>query len=412
MTCIGWNIFVVFLLFQSILGEKFELPRYYAYWDEALLILLIMLWLLKLMHDGLGGRIFVGKKTVYLAVPWLYVIIIGIIGNIAFEYAYLEGLVRDIIGFLKFPIGFIMIRELKWDEKIAKALQKAGFWWFRIVVIIIFVFGILSLFDDYGMCQEEIRGGIHPYQFLFGHPTTLVTVSVMLICFFTVEINKQNNLPYIIMLLLTIVLCMRTKGLAFIAAFIFMKYGSSWIKKYKIIYWLGISAVAFLMSYSKLQLYMSFSTSGREVLWVGAFTLLRMCIPFGSGFGSFASDISGRYHSKVYNIINSTEFWNQNGDPTSVLGDAGFPYYIGQFGIIGIIFLSVAVWRMLHIWHSSKNDKLHNGLSEDLLMVYIAIALTSEAILLNYGIELGVVLAVLLKLDERGLNSDSQKTKN
>lgn len=40
--------------------------------------------------------------------------------------------------------------------------------------------------------------------------------------------------------------------------------------------------------------------------------------------------------TKVYSFMHIKEIFDAQGNPTAVLGDTGFPYYIAQFGTIGI----------------------------------------------------------------------------
>ena len=395
------NVLVLFLLFQGVLSAQFDMPQFFGYWDEALTCFLLICWVFKVVSNiFLPGKVVIKKDTQRMTYPWILVVAAGLLGNMYFHYVEADAIVRDVVSFMKFPVCFLAIRQLGWDSKIADSLRYIRLFWIKTSVIIIFLFGFWSLYFNMGMSQQEIRMGIHPYQFLFNHPTALVTASVLIICLLCANESGKTYLSYYIMLGVIIVLSMRTKGLAFIAVFIFMKYGGSWLKRYKILYWAGISVVVIVALYSKLQLYMSYSSSGREVLWIGSFRLLRMCFPIGSGFGTFASHVSAGFGSKVYTFIRSYDFWDLNGQATAVVGDTGYPYYIGQFGIIGIIFLIVAVWKIIHIWHGKRMKKLYRGLAEDLLMIYIAIALTSEALLVTYGCEYGIVLAVLLQLDK------------
>lgn len=402
MATLGWSFFMLFLIFEGILEKQFDLPRIYSYWDEAFFLgamLTYFLGAIKINH----GKLSLKKEHLNFILPWILLVAVGLLGNYFFHYvSYREAILRDIVGFLKFPLTFYVFRNLEWDRGIAKSLQKQGLTWLKWCAVIIFICGILSQFYGWGgMLQQSVRSNISPYQFLFNHPTALVFASVVMLCLFCADEGRKKYFVYTVMLMLTIVLTMRTKGIAFVVVYIFMRYGSSWLKKYKILYLFGIVLLAFVAGYSKLQLYASWSSSGREVLWIGSLTLVKMCFPIGSGFGTYASHLSGKYSSQIYDFINSSDFWTWNGEATSALGDTGFPYYIGQFGFIGLILLGIAVLRFLRIWHSRQEEMIYRGLAEDLLLVYIAIALTSEATLITYGYQLAVVLSVLIKLDAK-----------
>lgn len=390
---IGWSLFLIFIIYQNILSTQFNMPGIYGYWDELLFLIFVSIALFKWARVGNFKLRISNLKNI---IPWIMLIFVGLIGNFLYGYAQTpQAIVRDIIGCMKFPIGFYAVKAIGIDYKIVNALKKNGVKWIKYFTIIIFLLGVMSLFFDIGLSQGSIRGGIHPYQFLFNHPTALVFASVIPICLLTSTERKNENFFYLAILSLTILLTMRTKGLAFVAVFIFMKYGGKWLKKVKILYWLGIGVVILAASYSQLMTYAAWTDSGREVLYVGAFELLAKCFPLGSGFGAYASHLSGRYRSGVYDFIYHYQFWNADGTATNVLGDTGYPYYIGQFGVIGIILIAYGVYRLL----KANRISFRYDFSSILLLIYIGISLTSEAVLITYGTELGIILAITTRMN-------------
>lgn len=389
---IRWSLFLIFIIYQNILSTQFNMPGIYGYWDELLFLIFVFIALFKWARvDNFKLRISSLKNII----PWIILIFVGLIGNFLYGYAQTpQAIVRDIIGCMKFPIGFYAVKAIGIDYKIVNAFRKNGVKWIKFFTIIIFLLGVMSLFFDIRLSQGSVRGGIHPYQFLFNHPTALVFASVIPICLLTSTERKNENFFYLTILSLTILLTMRTKGLAFVAVFIFMKYGGKWLKKAKILYWFAIGVVILAASYSQLMTYASWTDSGREVLYVGAFELLAKCFPFGSGFGTYASHLSGRYKSSVYDFIYHYQFWNADGTATNVLGDTGYPYYIGQFGLIGIILIAYGVYRLL----KANRISFRYDFSSILLLIYIGISLTSESVLVTYGIELAIVLAIMTRM--------------
>ena len=384
-------IFISFLLFNSILPNIFILPSAYSYWDEGVSIGLFFLFLIVKMRETMISKTKLNKENLIFILPWLGVVLIGLIGNLFFGYThYYEAIIRDIVGFLKFPMTIYVIRELKLDEIWARSLYRTKLWWLKILTFIMFVCSIISLFSDIGMSQNsDIRYGIVPFQFLYSHPTALVVFSICMICIFRAYncFNIYENL-----LLIVIALTMRTKGFAFIAVYIFLKYGGHWIKRWKVLYWTSIFVTVLIMGYQKLSLYASYSSSGREVLWKGSIWLLRRCFPIGSGFATYASHISGKYRSTIYNFIYSSDFFGSDGKATAVLGDTGFPYYIGQFGLLGVALLTIST---LYLRKQLKENIKSTFYVTDVVLIYIAIALTSEAILINYGVELAIILCIV-----------------
>lgn len=203
------------------------------------------------------------------------------------------------------------------------------------------------------------------------------------------------NEIYDIILIIPIVLGMRTKGFAFIAVYIFVKYSGNWLKRFKPLYWIIMGMVILAVSYSKLALYVSYSTSPRETLYLGALRLSQLCFPVGSGFATYASHISGRYFSGVYNIITIAGLYNYDGTISVAIGDAGFPYYIGQFGVIGCILIAVLFINLYKL--SLKTIPKYKTTPIVLMWLMIIISLTSETILVNDGFQIAFIMSIITK---------------
>ena len=91
------------------------------------------------------------------------------------------------------------------------------------------------------------------------------------------------------------------------------------------------------------------------------------------------------------------EIFDAQGNPTAVLGDTGYPYYIAQFGVVGIILLTISIKNLLKMVRPQKQINC----SAILLLIYLCIALTGESTLLNAGVEFAVTLAVILAKNEK-----------
>lgn len=379
------SVFLIFILFQNIITRF--LPDVFSYWDEFLCFYLFVLFLFKS-----NGKI-LKSDFKYLSLIGL-IIIIGLLGNYIFGYQIsLDAIIRDIIGALKFPITFIALYRLNFTNKLTDKMVKL-IPFIKSICFVIFIIGILSLFIDTGMNQEEIRGFIHPYMFLYIHPTYLTTGMICILCI----INASGNVTLRddIVILSIILLAMRTKGVAFIAVYIFTKYSLSWVKKLKIIYWPAIGIIVFWVVRSKLLLYASFSGSVRESLYVGALNLMKRCFPIGSGFASYASHISGKIFSGVYNIIHISGLYDSTGQVTVDIGDAGLPYYLGQFGILGVVCFGLLFYCIIK---KSLTDLEKNSRMAVIdVWVLMAISVPTEAILVNNGTELAMILVIVYKM--------------
>lgn len=384
-------IIVVFLFFYNALTNVISLPEAIKYWDEFVVIFLLIYVLFK---KSLSDNNHI-KTDIFLSyILIVFLIISGLLSNRIYKYnSNASAIFRDIIQFLKFPLSVLIMKDTDLDKKImtifdAKITKKI----LKVCTIIIFSLGVISIFKNIGMSMSSVRNGINPYKFLFSHPTYLVLCCVMLICYFKAFCSDNSKL-YILLLMVSIVLAMRTKGLIFIAVYIFFKYTGKWVKKFKILYWILIVAVMYGVAYKKLQLYDTYTTSAREVLYKESINFSKKCIPLGTGFATYGSHLSWKYKSRIYDLIKIPFYEVKDGNPAAVLGDAGYSYYIGQFGVLGIVLL-VLLGKHIYKISTIKVDKTCK-LAITLLYIYILVALTSETTLVNNGIELAVMISAI-----------------
>lgn len=394
------QLLLIFILFSNIFLNFNGLPSFINYWDEVLELLTI----------GIGVLIFLKKKIpikknyFIIYISTITIVILGIAGNMAFNYVSgFSYIFKDIIGFLKFPLTFIILKNINYDDKLANYITDGFIKFVKFLIVIIFMCGIVSVFVDLGMSQNEIRAGIKPYMFLFTHPTYLVLSSIfMLVLIDSYSFkNKTNTVIYSLMLIIIILLTLRTKGVVIAVLYLFIRYFGKIFRKLKIFYYLFGGILALTVASEKLLLYASYNSSPREALYKGSLTLIKKCFPFGSGFSSFASHISGVSNSLVYEFITIPYYWVENGNEMSVLGDAGFAYYIGQFGIFGFL---IFVYLFYNIYKISL-DKLENTLPVKIMWLYILVALTTESILINSGIELALMLLLICGLNKKKIEN-------
>lgn len=391
---------IIFVLFQNII--LIYLPDYqlFDYWDEFAFLIIVIWFFINILKKK-------SRDTIKLILLLLGIIVVGIAGNIIYRYQIsYNAIIRDIVGFLKFPLTLLAICQLNLIKKLSYYFYKM-LPILKIVMFIIFFLGMVSLVFNVGLSQTEYRYGIHPYQFLFEHPTYLTTFAMMVLLAFNAA--QECTMLDDIIILSIIILGMRTKGLIFIVIYIFMKYGGNWLKKFKFLYWGIIILLALGAAHSKLMLYASYSTSARETIYLGAISLIQMCFPIGSGFGSFGSHLSAKMSSGVYNIIHISDFYTDKGLISPVIGDAGYPYYVAQFGVIGIIFLVFIVLYLIELTHKNIDDR--NKFSIDMMWIMIAVSLIAETILVNDGLEVAVMLGIIWKLCEMYQNGQLKKLK-
>ncbi|WP_138311762.1 MULTISPECIES: hypothetical protein [unclassified Clostridium] len=381
-------VFICVILFPDIIIRYLPNNGFFNYWDELLFIIIFIVLIIRLTNSRIK------KDALIFFLTLISIIIVGLMGNIIFGYQLsANAIIRDIVGFLKFPLTLFALCELNLTRKLASVFYRI-IPFLKLIIAIIFIFGIISMFFNIGLSQLEYRHGIHPYMFLFSHPTYLTTFAMMILL--ALNAAKDCTLIDEIMLLGTLVLGMRTRGFIFVAIYVFVKYGRSWFKRLKVLYWYIIFCLIMAVSYNKLMLYASYSTSPRETLYMGGLKLMNICMPIGSGFGTFASHLSAKMMSGVYNTIHITGFYNENGTVSAAIGDAGYPYYMAQFGIIGLGLIIILLLFLIGLTKEGINNE--NTFSLNMMWLMIGISLITETILVNDGVEIAVLMAIICKL--------------
>ena len=88
--------------------------------------------------------------------------------------------------------------------------------------------------------------------------------------------------------------------------------------------------------------------------------------------------------------------YNYDGTISVAIGDAGFPYYIGQFGVIGCILIAVLFCKLVRNL-SLKTIPKYKTTPIVLMWLMIIISLTSETILVNDGFQIASVVSIITK---------------
>ena len=326
----------------------------------------------------------------------LIIVCIGLVGNYLFNLqSNSEAIVKDIVAFAKMPIVACALISRKEnthlnDDIVFQSVQLVT----KVFVIVVGILGIISLFKNIGM-SWDYRNGIMSYTFLYTHPTfltyALVVTSVILIA-------NPNNSKYNFILLLNIfalVITMRNKAFAYVAFFIVVVYIIPFFKfkKIKLRYFILPLVVVLIISKNKISEYMNYSWSPREALYVNGLDLMKRSFPWGSGFATFASQLSGEYYANTYHIYNMDWRPGTSMENFVDLGDAGFPYYYACFGIFGFLLF---VWLLKIVFSTALafyKGQYRKYVAAVLLISYIIVALPFESTLTN---ESGVTVMVIL----------------
>ncbi|MFT8348181.1 hypothetical protein [Clostridium saccharoperbutylacetonicum] len=323
--------------------------------------------------------------------------IIGALSTVIFKIQPEKiAIYKDAFNIIKFPVFYIcalvLSNGLNKKRLLTSVANRS-----RIYIMIIFIFSIINIFFEIGM-NIDVRYGLRSYKFLFSHSTYLVSSMVIMMCVIIADQHKKSDLIFIIESIIILILTFRNKAFVFILAYFFEKLVLKYFKKIKLKYIFILGIFGILITYKKIVEVASYGIiAARPALYIVGFKLASDHFPFGAGFGTFASYLSGQYYSPVYDMYSISTVIGLTRDMYDYMADTFWPYIYGQFGFVGFLLF---VATIISIFISIKrryylNQK--NMLAAFLMFSYILIASTAEAIFTDVtGIFIFMVMAAYL----------------
>lgn len=401
-------MYKIFFLFIILIGTVDYRIAGLNYWDEALVVVVLLYYIF------VRKKISIKKNQLKI---WLFLMIFvidGLISNaLHTDYQNITiAILKDIVAAIKFPILMLLLmhdRSSNIQKKVTDSAAKIS----KAIIYTMTVVAVVGYFFEIGVYQDEVRF-VKCYKFFFSHPTFFVSSLIMMISVLMADGIKKNKKELILTSVL-LFLSGRTKAYIMIAvlvvaiiikpsvlrkAFANLSGKLKIKKRYLIVGIVVISLIAYVIGKDKVMVYMSWGlTAARPALYIVGFYLMRDCFPFGSGFGTFASSISGQYYSNVYGKYNIS---NVNGlirGETNYIADTFPPYIYGQFGILGAVMYVLLIVQFIKV--QIREIKVYDKIiGFFFLWLYALVACSAEAFLTNAsGAQLAVILAIYIGKD-------------
>lgn len=379
----AWLVVFNLLLFESTLQEIF--PALSAI-DEISTILLALAALLAIAKEPLIGAL----RPLCIGVV---VIGIGLLGNLLFGVQHsLQAILIDIFTCIKYPIAalaaFAVLRE-------RKAMLDLILLECKVLLLIMVVCAALNLFSDIGM-GSEIRFGIRSFCFIFSHYTFL-SVGLVGILLLLCQ-NPFKNRTWIAIALVLMCSTLRSKAFGFVAIFLFLLISQRGKSSPYLLLALGIGA-AIAISWDQIVYYYTSDGFARNELTRAAFEVAGDYAPFGTGFASFGSNVTGEpeFYSPLYYEYGLSNVYGLTPNDASFVSDTFWPTVLGQFGYAGLVVYGILL--------ASLFQYQRNGLSRITaasLYIYLFISSTSESAFFNPS---AVFLAFCAGLAASGVSS-------
>lgn len=403
----------LWLIFYNVFDTKVP---YVNYWDELFTAGILFCYLISLWKNPcrLSDEI---KKWIPLAL----LVVLGLLGNICYPGLQKNpsAMIRDVVALIKFPAIFLALQGRSVSEEKQQQIICGAARISRWLIVITLFAAIAGRFVDMGFYWQDgdyKADDIYItncFEFVFSHPTFFASAYVMLAAMLIAE-SMEKNRVYLLLDYVLLLLIQKVKSDAFCAAAILMLilgekrtmnlvtgiFGSHNKKVRYSRLFLMIAAVGLvfvLVGRHKLHQYMIWGTqSARGALYLIGLRILVDFFPLGSGLGTFASHLSGRYYSELYHIYGID---NVNGllpDDYSYISDVFWPYIYGQFGVFGLlIYLKMVFSLFLQQIQARIPD--NRRLAVITVWIYGMIASTSEAYFTNgTGVQMALILTVFV----------------
>ena len=390
-------IFLIYMLiFQNFLQMNFEIFKYF---DELLALAFFPIFLLvKLKSEN---KFLFNKNNLKIVILLLIIIVTGLLQNIKYEYQLSNYYLTDLLIFLKFFLVYFLSKEL-FDIKFIKQNKKSINMHVKIIAFILLSFSICNYL--FVLFPAPKRFGIMVNQLFFEHPTYLAGDLIFLLVLY--YITSEKNKFDITILYICILICstLRIKAIGGVAIAI-MIIGYCNIKNKKITFSkLSIFVIiAVLIGIPQLEYYFSTAGTARKELLEKSIDIAKDYFPFGTGFGTYGTFVTGKSYSPIYYMYGLSEIWGLTPESPGFVSDGFWYAIIGQFGFLGLIcYLSILyiIIKRIQREYTIENKKIYAG--KVISMMYLLICSTSEAAFFSpIAIPLALIIGVYSKLDER-----------
>lgn len=383
------------------------------YWDE-LTAMLVFCW----------GAYSVWKNPKLQKQEWIdwicltVLVVIGALGNVVHPglQEAKVAMVKDVVALIKFPAILLILSRRsvapETQEKMIADIAKIG----RIFVAAAMLGIVVGRFCDLGFYTGEVRI-VSTYQFVFSHPSFYISSCVMVAAGLIAESIRKNRV-FLLLDCLLIFMAQRSKGYIFVAFLLMvivlgenrmtklltLIFGSGkekikWGRLLLATAVLGLAIYVVGKPRIEQHIYIGYPVP-RIVLHLVGITVLMDFFPLGSGFGTFASYLSGRYYSNIYELYGISDVFGMTREKYNFISDVFWPYIYGQFGIFGLM---IYVKLIFSLFIRQFRARLTDGsrLAVAVVWLYALIASTSEAYFTNgTGVQMALFLSLIIGYGE------------
>lgn len=258
--------------------------------------------------------------------------------------------------------------------------------------------------------KPDTRFGMGSLQLFYPHPSYMAVACFSCAIVFGMMLALEKNKAYFHYFAINCILMfltLRTKAIASATCMLFLWYAIvKWNVQFKKLMF-GIAGV-FALVFGKGQIHFYYGKQvvggTRALMTRDSIRLANHYFPFGSGFGTFGSNIAAKHYSPLYVELGYLSI--ENGKENAYLSDVFWPIVIAQSGWIGLInFIGVLACLFQRCFDMEKKNGYFYWLMLSIL-IYELISSTSEPAFFNpsttvlfvlFGIMINIAEEIKLK---------------
>ena len=398
--------FLIYLIFQNVIlffcNEK--LRGIINFTDEIICIILVVL---SLISNNFKIKMLPFEKKCILLL--LLMEIIGILCGFHNDYQEKKWVLVDAFTCCKFFLYYFSVRTLIDEDEDDRYLLGINNF-FKMISVFVFILAIHDIFFSPLFEKYDFRYFTYSLQLCFGHPDSLAKFCITIIYILTFNLKYQkNNIVYIILLSFVVVFTFRTKAIVglFMYFLIYIYFGVIKIKSKVPFIILGIVGVLYL-GYDTFLSYYSHADYTRTLLTVDSINIAKNMFPFGSGFGSFASNVAAVHYSKLYEKLGYLKIWGMGRD-SEFLSDTFWPIIIAETGVIGLIcFISMIYQFIKYIFNEMKGKNNFFIVALSIFCYQLISSLGAPAFFHPESISQFFLLGILIKIFNNGKENKNE----
>ena len=394
----NWGLVLLFYLltFHDPLTRVVSVLNYI---DEGVAVFGVLIMICEMIKTK---KLLIYKSDRRLILAMTVFVIAGLLGNVLYRYQKTVAVLIDLVTNLKFFLAIITgykLFQYYGYERVRFAFNVHA----KVVSLLLFILLIANLMLNIFPTADR-RYGIASERLFFFHPTYLASAAAFLLVVLTAFYDRGSGL-YILMTLVIMFFTLRLKAIAGIAVYCAIYFFIIYQRK-KITFWhvVVLACMAVIIAFDQIAYYYieNADRSARALLTLRSLEIASDYFPIGTGFGTFASDISTEHYSPIYSMYGLSGIWGLMEGYAFFASDTFWPIIIGQTGVVGTICYVFVLFTLFRRILQIRKVNILFYATGMYVFVYLIISSTSEAAFCNaISIPLAVMMGCILTLERR-----------